>query len=118
MRNMSFSKTTKQAKNRSKTVTRRWGWWVLKPGDRVQQVERAMGLKLGERVRKIHVIEIVSSRWDPLSNITQSECVREGFPDRSPLWLRTLIMSMKPKKFKGEHPNRIEFKYVDCEERT
>ena len=113
MRNMSFSETTMQARDRSKTVTRRWGWWFLKPGDRVQQVEKAMGLKLGEKVKKIHVIEIVSSSLGRLGNITQRECEREGFPDKSPQWLRSLLCSMRPKKCKTEHPNRIEFKYVD-----
>ena len=112
MRNMSFSKTTEQARNRTKIVTRRWGWWFLLPGDRVQQVEKAMGLKKGEKVQKIHVIEIVSSRPDQLKNITQRECEREGFPNKSPKWLRQLLLSMKPKNFKGKHPNRIEFKYI------
>ena len=113
MRNMSFSKTIEQARDRSKTVTRRWGWGDLKPGERVQQVEKSQGLKLGEKVKKIHVIQIVSNRPGPLRNITQAECVVEGFRNKSPLWLRSLLMSMKPKKFKGEHPNRIEFRYVD-----
>lgn len=118
MRNMSFSKTTEQARDRSKTLTHRWGWGDLKPGERVQQVEKSQGLKLGEKVEKIHVIQIVSNRPSPLRNITQADCVVEGFPNKSPLWLRSLLMSMKPKNFKGEHPNRIEFKYVDSEERT
>ena len=113
MQNMSFSKTTDQARERSKDVTRRWGWGKLKPGDRVQQVVKAMGLKKGEKIEKIHIIEIVSNRPDPLENITQAECAREGFPDKDPAWLRTLLLSMKPKNFKGNHPNRIEFKYVD-----
>lgn len=113
MRNMSFSKTIEQARNRSKTVTRRWGWGFLKPGDRVQQVVKAMGLDLGEKVEKIHVIECISNRPDPLENITQAECVLEGFPDKDPAWLRILLLSMKPNKFKGKYPNRIEFKYVD-----
>lgn len=113
MRNMSFRETTDQARDRSKTVTRRWGWWFLKPGDRVQQVVKAMGLKKGEKVEKIHVIEIVSTRPDMLWQMKKSECVLEGFPTKSPKWLRALIVSMKPKKCKYEYPNRIEFKYVD-----
>lgn len=112
MRNMSFAKTTIQARHRTKTVTRRWGWGFLKPGERVQQVVKAMGLKKGEKVQKIHVIEIIDNRPDPLSNITFAECTLEGFPCTHPAWLRELLLSMKPKKFKGEHPNRIEFTYV------
>lgn len=113
MRNMSFSKTTDQARDRSKTVTRRWGWGFLKPGDRVQQVVKAMGLKKGEKIEKIHVIEIISNRPDPLNDLTQAECVLEGFPGLDPAWLRRLLLSMAPKTWKGGHPNRIEFKYVD-----
>ena len=52
MRNMSFTMTTRQIKNRSTTMTRRFGWWFLKPGDRIQAVEKGMGLKKGEKVKK------------------------------------------------------------------
>jgi len=113
MRNMSFSKTTQQARDRTKTVTRRWGWEFLRPGDRVQQVEKAMGLQKGETIQKIHVIEILANRPDPLDSITQDECVKEGFGDKDPEWLRDLLLSMKPKKHKSIYPNRIAFKYVD-----
>ena len=115
MRNMSFSKTTEQARDRSKTVTRRWGWWFLKPGDRVQQVEKAMGLKLGEKVRKIHVIEIISCRAESIFAITQDECALEGFPEMAPVDFRSLLLKMKPVKITIDHgmPNRIEFKYIN-----
>lgn len=49
MRRMSFSMTTAQMYARNKDVTRRFGWWFLKPGDRVMTVEKAMGLKKGEK---------------------------------------------------------------------
>jgi hypothetical protein len=45
--NMSFSLTTQQARDKTKDVTRRLGWWFLEPGDIVQQVEKARGLKKG-----------------------------------------------------------------------
>ena len=35
-RNMSFSMTTGPFRARTKTVTRRFGWWFLKPGDVVK----------------------------------------------------------------------------------
>ena len=44
MRNMSFFMTTKQFEDGSKDITRRFGWWNLKPGDRVKAVKKAMGL--------------------------------------------------------------------------
>ena len=37
-RNMSFSLTTDQVRNRTKTVTRRLGWWKNKHGKRLLQV--------------------------------------------------------------------------------
>jgi len=42
MRNMSFSMTTPQFKTRTKTVTRRLGWWFIQPGDLVYGVEKGM----------------------------------------------------------------------------
>ena len=43
-RNMSFMLTTEQVRNKTKTVTRRLGWWFLKPGEIVNAVEKGMGL--------------------------------------------------------------------------
>ena len=47
-RNMSFALTTKQIEDETKDVTRRNGWWFLKPGDQIWAVEKCMGLKKGE----------------------------------------------------------------------
>lgn len=114
MRNMSFSKTTKQMYAKMKFVTRRYGWWFLNVGDRVQAVEKAMGLKRGEKVKKICVIEIVSVHPEALCFITPEECVKEGFPDTSPEDFRELLQSMCPRGTnKHEVVNRIEFEYVD-----
>lgn len=41
-RNMSFALTTDQVKDRVKTVTRRNGWWFLKPGDIVNAVKKGV----------------------------------------------------------------------------
>ena len=113
MRNMSFSKTTEQVRNKTKTVTRRFGWWFLKPGDRVQAVEKAMGLKKGEKVKRICVIEIVSVRAESECAVTKAECVLEGFPDMSALQFRAMLWEeMCPQKEPGK-VNRIKFKYVD-----
>jgi hypothetical protein len=82
-RNMSFSLTTEAARSRMKDVTRRLGWANLKPGDVVQQVEKGMGLKKGEKVKKLHLIRIVSNTPEMLINMDNhdpDECRREGFP--------------------------------------
>jgi len=51
-RNMSFMLTTAQYCARTKDVTRRLGWANLKPGDMFNGVEKAMGLKKGEKINK------------------------------------------------------------------
>lgn len=112
MRNMSFSMTTPQFIDGSKDVTRRFGWRFLKPGDRVQAVEKAMGLKKGEKIKKLGVIEIVSVRAEPLFSITEDDCRREGFPD----FLPGNFVDMMQDHFPGLEPdatvNRIEFKRI------
>ena len=79
MRNMSFMLTTKQMYERTKTVTRRVGWWTLKPGDVVMAVEKSQGLKKGDKVKPIYPIRIISVRREPLHWITDTEVVSEGF---------------------------------------
>lgn len=68
-----------------KDVTRRLGWLNLKPGERLQVCEKCQGLKPGEKLMKICVIEVVSVRREPLSAMTKDrqygerEVRREGF---------------------------------------
>ena len=47
MRNMSFALTEAQLLDGTKTVTRRLGWTMLKPGDHFRAVRKAMGLRKG-----------------------------------------------------------------------
>lgn len=81
MRRMSFSLTTPQFLDGTKSVTRRMGWLFLKAGSHVLAVEKAQGLKLGERQVVLGEIEITSVRRERLHRITQREVVREGFAD-------------------------------------
>lgn len=50
MRNISFAMTTEQFRRGEKDVTRRFGWWFLKPGDQLRVVEKTIGLKKGEKM--------------------------------------------------------------------
>lgn len=80
MRNMSFSMTTEQIRDHSKTVTRRLGWLFLSRGDLVQPVEKAQGLKKGERVKKIGCpIRIVFVNRERLDVVTRGDIWCEGF---------------------------------------
>jgi hypothetical protein len=58
MRNMSFSMATSQAREKSKTVTRRLGWAGAKPGELLQQI----GLMLLVPAAPAAAVTIA---WDP-----------------------------------------------------
>ena len=110
-RNMSFALTTNQFKNRTKTVTRRFGWDFLKPGDIVCGVEKAMGLKKGDKIKKLGLIRILSIRREPLNVITPEDVAKEGFPDCSVEDFINMICSHY--KCDSEiNINRIEFEYI------
>lgn len=83
MRLMSFSITTEQMYAGTKDVTRRLGWWKLAPGEQLCAVEKAMGLRKGEHVKRIGIIEVVSIRQEQLWHITSEDVIREGFPEMS-----------------------------------
>lgn len=114
-RNMSFSMTTEAARKREKDVTRRLGWWHLKPGDVVQQVEKAMGLKKGETIKKIHLIRVVSAEAEPLIGFYvhgPDECRREGFPEMAPD--EFIDMFCRHNRVTSDTiVNRIVFEYLD-----
>ena len=113
MRNMSFMLTTEQIRNRTKTVTRRVGWWFLKPGDLIQAVEKSQGLKKGETVTRLAVLRVEHVTRDPLNSITPQDVHREGFPQMT----REQFIKM----FKATHRGcrvgtvvtRIQFTYVE-----
>lgn len=84
MRNISFMMTTKQFVAQEKTETRRLGWLHAKVGDVYMGVLKSQGLKKGEKIVRLHPIEVVHTRREPLRYITQDACVREGFPDKTP----------------------------------
>ena len=119
VRRMSFSLTVAQILGRSKTVTRRVGWRFLKPGDLIQAVERAQGLKKGEKVRKLAVLRVVDVRVELLSRLKtdslygENELPLEGFP----CWTRDEFLESFCKshglKTMASDVTRIEFEYVE-----
>ena len=117
MRNMSFALTTDQVLRRQKWVTRRFGWAFLVPGDLVQPVVKAMGLRKSESVEKIGgPICIVETRWEPLNAITPEDVVLEGFPGMSPAEFVEMLVKHYRLRNSAKPVNRIEFGYT--EERT
>lgn len=115
MRFMSFSMTTEAFKRREKTVTRRLGWWNLEPGELLQGVEQAQGLRKGEHVVKLHVIRVKSVIREPLYAMRDwgpGECRREGFPGMSPGRFIAMFCDAN-RVLPSTEVNRIEFEYVE-----
>lgn len=83
MKRWAFSKTISQMRDRSKTVTRRRHRNLTEPGTRILAIEKGMGLPKGAKHVPIGVIEVVSSRWERLGDITPEDIEREGFPGMS-----------------------------------
>ena len=111
MRNMSFSLTERQVRDGTKTVTRRLGWWFIKPGDEVMACIRCLGLRKGEHIEKIRPIRILSTTNCELWRITLEDCAREGFPELAPEQFTQMFcheMNCRPDSW----VNRIEFEYI------
>lgn len=114
MRNISFSLTTPQFIAGKKDVTRRCGWRNLKAGERLMAIEKGMGLKKGEKVKKLGVIEVVSVRRETLweVNAEPNACRREGFPDWEPD--QFVKFFCKANKIRvADTVTRIEFRKVE-----
>jgi len=129
---MSFSMTTGAIRDGSKTVTRRLGWYFLKPGDVLWAVEKGMGLKKGEKVKRLALIRVVSAEREDLDYLlgpycypqtdggrfdAAAEIVREGFPGMTPtefveMFCRANGLEFKPPYWAPWPVNRIEFEYV------
>ncbi len=110
-KNMSFSFTTEQIRNRTKTVTRRLGWKDLRPGTILTACEKCMGLKLGEKVKKICRIRVISVSREHLHDLTQEEIDKEGYPGMSPPEFVEKITKSNRKNY-IDYVTRIEFEYV------
>jgi hypothetical protein len=110
-RMMSFAMTTEQVRRHIKTVTRRLGWKFLKPGDILWAVEKAQGLKKGEKVKRICLIRVVSCRDEPLDKITAADCILEGFPEMSPSDFVDMFCAAN-KCVPHKSVNRIKFEYI------
>jgi hypothetical protein len=108
---MSFALTTEQYQNRTKTETRRLGWWNIRVGEVFMGVEKGQGLKKGEKVNKLHPSECVSRKVESLDEITQEGCIREGFPHLTPA--QFVAMFCKHNKCKpNKLVNVITFKHL------
>ena len=115
--NMSFSITTPQFLDRTKTVTRRMGWRNAVPGQVITAVEKAQGLRKGARVRVLGTIRVVDVRTETLDRMIlqpaygRSEAVLEGFPELDGRGF--VAMFCEANKCLPTRPvRRIQFEYV------
>lgn len=114
MMRMSFGLTEAQFVDRTKDVTRRLGWRNARVGQRVRGVQKAMGLKKGEKSHELGVIEFTEVSRERLDAITEDEVRREGFPGKSRGWFIEMFcaaMGCRP----DTEVTRIAFVHVDEE---
>lgn len=111
MRNMSFFYTEYQIRNKTKYITRRLGWKFLKPGDRVMAVVKCQGLKKGEKIDKIGMLEITHISRVPLSLITRLDVTLEGFRGFHKEQFIQLFCAMN-KCRRHKIVTRIAFRYI------
>ena len=129
---MSVAFTEQAVRDRTKTVTRRKGWWedkngrrMVKPGDRLTLCRKVMGRKKGEPLERVAEVEIVSVRRERLGRLcpmhdgeptyAADEMEREGFPGLDPLAFINRYFMDAQKVFCGEDVTRIEWRYIDAE---
>ena len=118
MRNISFSMTTPQFRAKEKTVTRRFGWWNLNPGEVLWGCEKTMGLKKGESIVRIHQIRIITVRPQRLDSMASdraygiAELRKEGYPFgiKDPAEFVSMLARLSGKPLDAL-VNRIEFEY-------
>ncbi len=134
-RRMSVAMTQQHVIGRTKTVTRRKGWWLdkhgrhlVKPGDHLILVDRVMGFKKGERATVLAEVEVVSVRRESLRVLADwcgddeyreqcAEIRREGFdPDviGPAAFVHRFFVKAQGMSF-DDDVTRIEWRYLDDE---
>ena len=81
---MSVALTTPQVRDRTKTVARRLGWHMLRPGDRLTLCPKVRGRRPGEPLERITTVVVTAIRREPLNTITPADVIAEGFPRITP----------------------------------
>jgi len=111
---MSFALTTAAFNARTKTVTRRLRWDKLRVGEVIMGIEKGMGLKRGEKQKRLHAIRVKSVTREFVKDIRTYdglETTREGFPGMS---AEAFIDMFKEHNHCEDYTiiNRIEFEHL------
>jgi hypothetical protein len=125
---MSVAFTEAAVRDRTKTVTRRKGWWedkngrrMVKPGDRLTLCRKVMGRK-GAPLLRIAEVEVVHVQRHALSDLltcdpqeAREEMALEGFPTVVPYeFVRRFFVEAQGMDV-GDFVTRIEWRYLDAE---
>ncbi|WP_416567325.1 hypothetical protein [Nocardia testacea] len=113
---MSVALTEPQVRARSKTVTRRMGWHVLRPGDRLTLCRKVMGRRRGEPLVRIVDVRVLAVRRERLDEITPDEVLAEGFPEMTPADFIEFFCSTHKGCAPDSEVTRIEWTYLDQQE--
>lgn len=81
---MSVALTGGAVRSRTKTVTRRAGWLMLRPGDQLTLCPKVRGRRAGEPLERIVIVDVTSVSRERLDTITPADVIAEGFPDMTP----------------------------------
>ena len=79
---------------------------------KLKDVLKSMGLKAGEKVEQLGLIEVISTRIEPLNHITQDDVIREGFPTWTPAQFVEFYVN-KNRCAPDLPVNRIEYRYIE-----
>ena len=130
---MSVAFTEDAVRARTKTVTRRAGWWedkngrrLLTAGDHLTLCRKVMGRKSGEPLVRIVDVEVLDVRREPLdllhggtapywTEYGRDEMTREGFPGRDPHWFVAELFTAAQGIAPDAEVTRIEWRYLDGE---
>lgn len=113
---MSVALTESQVRARNKTVTRRMGWHVLRPGDRLTLCRKVMGRRRGEPLVRIVDVRVLAVRRERLDEITPDEVLAEGFPEMSPAEFVEFFCGTHKGCTPDSEVTRIEWAYLDQEQ--
>jgi hypothetical protein len=102
------SLTEQQVRDRTKTVTRRLGWRMLQPGDRLTLCRKVMGRKPGEPLDRITTVQVTAVWRERLDAITAAEVTAEGFPGMTPAEFTAFFCA----SHRGCRPDTVIIRYL------
>lgn len=108
---MSMTLTTRQVRNREKSVTRRLNWRHLRVGEVITLCEKVRGRKLGEELVRLANVTVTSVTREPLENITDADVAAEGFPNWSRAEFIKFFCETHPPATPSTVVTRIEWQY-------